>query len=204
MRPCGLNIYISFQSFICVFLWPCWFSGKINETVVVILFKKNVDEIKLIGVISSRQTDCVSHPDVYKRQEGVSGTELHRRLSTQYGDNILLKRTVYEWIKTFKKGRTSAKNEDRSGRPTSSTTDDIIEEVNKNIRRVTVDEVAYHLQISHGRDWKHPESLLKNKFKSQSSAGNITLTDSGSHKSHTTTAHGGGLNSKSKSQWDAV
>ena len=39
--------------------------------------------------------------------EGVSGAEMHRRLSAQYGNSVLLQWGVYEWIEKFKNGRTS-------------------------------------------------------------------------------------------------
>ena len=34
--------------------------------------------------------------------EGVPRAEIHRRLSTQYGDSALQRRSVCEWIKKFK------------------------------------------------------------------------------------------------------
>ena len=74
--------------------------------------------------------------------ENVSKGEIHRRLSKQYGNNVLPQRSVYEWTKKFKKGRTSIEHEERSGCLTSCTTDTIIEEV-------TISKVAYHLQISY-------------------------------------------------------
>jgi transposase len=36
--------------------------------------------------------------------EGVSGAEIHRRLTEQYGNSVLSQRTVYEWIERFKNG----------------------------------------------------------------------------------------------------
>ena len=43
--------------------------------------------------------------------KGVSGAEIHRRLSAQYGDSVLPQRGVYEWTEKFKNGRTSVKHE---------------------------------------------------------------------------------------------
>ena len=42
--------------------------------------------------------------------EGVKGAEIHARLCTQYGNNALPRRSVYEWIEMFENGRTSSKN----------------------------------------------------------------------------------------------
>lgn len=55
--------------------------------------------------------------------EGLSGAEIHRRLSAVYGSNSLTRGRVYEWIEKFKNGRTSVSDEERSGRPLSSATD---------------------------------------------------------------------------------
>ena len=45
--------------------------------------------------------------------EGVKGIEIQARLCTQYGDNALPRRSVYEWIEMFKNGRTSVMNTER-------------------------------------------------------------------------------------------
>ena len=85
--------------------------------------------------------------------EGVSGAEIHRRLSAQYGNSVLLQRRVYEWIEKFKNGRTNVTHEEEAGRPSTATTDDNNERVRDMVllnRRLTVNEVANHLHISHG------------------------------------------------------
>lgn len=85
--------------------------------------------------------------------EGASGAEIYRRLSAQYGNSVLPQRSVYEWIEKFKNGRTSVTHEEGAGRPSTATTDDNIERVRDMVlldRRVTIDEVANRLQISHG------------------------------------------------------
>ena len=85
--------------------------------------------------------------------EGVKGAEIHARLCTQYGDNTLPRRSVYEWIEMFKTGQPSEMNVERSGRPSTSTTDEKLEEARAIIltdRRVTIEEVALQLGISQG------------------------------------------------------
>ena len=59
--------------------------------------------------------------------EGVRGAEIHRRLSAQYGDSALQRRSVYEWIEKFQHGRTSMKDEERAGHPSTSITDSNVE-----------------------------------------------------------------------------
>jgi hypothetical protein len=39
--------------------------------------------------------------------ENVGGTEIHQRLSTQYGDSVLSQRIVYKWTEMFQNGQTS-------------------------------------------------------------------------------------------------
>ena len=60
--------------------------------------------------------------------EGVTGAEIHRRLSAQYGDSALPRRILYEWIERFQHGRTSVKDEERAGRPSTSITDSNVED----------------------------------------------------------------------------
>jgi hypothetical protein len=48
--------------------------------------------------------------------EGVSGAEIHKRLSAQYGNSVLPQRSVYEWIEKFKNDRTK-KEPDAHPRP---------------------------------------------------------------------------------------
>jgi len=61
--------------------------------------------------------------------EGVKGAEIHARLCTQYGNNAVPRRSVYEWIEMFENGRTSVMDAKRSGWPSTSTTDEKLEEV---------------------------------------------------------------------------
>jgi len=60
--------------------------------------------------------------------EGVTGAQIHQRLLAQYGDSALPRRSVYEWIQKFQEGRTSVKDEERTGRPSTSITDSNVED----------------------------------------------------------------------------
>ena len=85
--------------------------------------------------------------------EGVTGAEIHRRISAQYGDSALPLRSVSERIEKFQHGRTSVKDEERAGRPSTSITDSNVDDARAMIlenRRVTIDELANHFEISHG------------------------------------------------------
>jgi len=56
--------------------------------------------------------------------EGAKPVEIHRRMLTQYGQSSMSQRKVYEWVKRFKSGRTRVADEGRSGRPSTSRTED--------------------------------------------------------------------------------
>ena len=71
--------------------------------------------------------------------EGSSGTKIHQRLLAQYGDNALSKTTVYEWIEKFKTGWTSVKHAEGAGRPSTSTSEEKIEQAQQMILAILED-----------------------------------------------------------------
>ncbi|UYV62628.1 hypothetical protein LAZ67_2001354 [Cordylochernes scorpioides] len=76
-----------------------------------------------------------------------------RMLTVAYGESTLDRSNVYRWYKMFSEGREDVNDEERAGRPSTSTTDEKINEVEKMIlanRRITVREVAEDLNISIG------------------------------------------------------
>ncbi|UYV68052.1 hypothetical protein LAZ67_5002912 [Cordylochernes scorpioides] len=76
-----------------------------------------------------------------------------RMLTVAYGEDTLDRSNVYRWYKMFSEGREDVNDEECAGRPSTSTTDGKINEVEKMIlanRRITVKEVAEDLNISIG------------------------------------------------------
>ncbi|UYV84567.1 hypothetical protein LAZ67_X002630 [Cordylochernes scorpioides] len=76
-----------------------------------------------------------------------------RMLTVAYGEANLDRSNVYRWYKIFSEGREDVNDEERAGRPSTSTTDEKTNEVEKMIlanRRITVREVAEDLNISIG------------------------------------------------------
>ncbi|UYV63726.1 hypothetical protein LAZ67_2005445, partial [Cordylochernes scorpioides] len=74
-----------------------------------------------------------------------------RMLTVAYGEATLDRSNVYRWYKMFSEGREDVNDEKRAGRPSTSKTDEKINEVGKMIlanRRITVREVAEDLNIS--------------------------------------------------------
>jgi transposase len=71
--------------------------------------------------------------------------EIIHRMQPQCGDNCLSRSKIYEWIEHFKKERTSVCDEERSGRPSVSRTENNIQAVEGMVRenrRITVDDMA--------------------------------------------------------------
>jgi hypothetical protein len=66
--------------------------------------------------------------------EGVKPVEIIRRMQAQNGDNCLSRSKIYEWTDHFKKGRTSVCDEDRSGRSSTSRTENKIQAVERMVR----------------------------------------------------------------------
>ncbi|UYV65861.1 hypothetical protein LAZ67_3005737 [Cordylochernes scorpioides] len=74
-------------------------------------------------------------------------------LTVAYGEATLDRSNVYRWYKMFSEGREDVNDEERAGRPSTSTADEKINDVEKMIlanRRITVREVAEDLNISIG------------------------------------------------------
>ncbi|UYV83543.1 TTC21B [Cordylochernes scorpioides] len=72
-------------------------------------------------------------------------------LTVAYGEATLDRSNIYRWYKMFSEGREDVNDEERAGRPSTSTKDEKINEVEKMIlanRRITVREVAEDLNIS--------------------------------------------------------
>ena len=66
---------------------------------------------------------------------GKTFTETLEMLRKAYGDPALSRTTVYEWFKRFKEGRESLDDDERSGRPASSRTDESVEKIRELIRK---------------------------------------------------------------------
>ncbi|KAG5348098.1 MOS1T transposase, partial [Acromyrmex charruanus] len=76
-----------------------------------------------------------------------------RMLTVAYGEATLDRSNVYRWYKMFSEGREDVNDEESAGLPSTSTTDENIDEVKKIVlanRRITVREVAEDLNISIG------------------------------------------------------
>jgi len=67
-----------------------------------------------------------------------------------YGDNVIMKTTVYKCVKRFSEGRESVTDEERSGRPGTSRTEENIAnvcQIMREKRRLTVRSIAEQVNI---------------------------------------------------------
>ena len=84
---------------------------------------------------------------------GKIATECFETLKTAFGEQAVGRSQTFQWFFRFKAGRTSTDDEERSGRPVSSSTSEMIERVRQIIRedcRRTIDEVSMLVGISNG------------------------------------------------------
>ena len=84
---------------------------------------------------------------------GKSGKEIHANLCEACGNNALPFKTGYRWLACFLAGKTDISDEAPSGRPHEATDPyhfEKVKEVLDEDRRLTCDEVAESVGISHG------------------------------------------------------
>ena len=81
---------------------------------------------------------------------GKTGGEIRDMLTEVYGDQAMKKTAVYKWIKRFSEGVESVADEERSGRPVTSRTEENIEKVRRIVRenrRLTVMNISEIVNI---------------------------------------------------------
>jgi hypothetical protein len=89
----------------------------------------------------------------FLNSEGVKPMEIHRRMKVQNGDACLSLQLVYEWTKKFMNGISSVTDCPRPGQAHRAVTPEAIaavEAIVKENRRITVNGIAAHLDMSHG------------------------------------------------------
>jgi len=86
-------------------------------------------------------------------REGVKPNEIHRQMKVQYGDVCLSVQQVYEWTGKLMNGISSVTDSPRPGQAHPVVTPEgiaAVEAIVKENGRVTVNEIAAHLDMSHG------------------------------------------------------
>ncbi|XP_011170180.1 protein GVQW3-like [Solenopsis invicta] len=84
-------------------------------------------------------------------KNGFNGTKSLEILGNCFDNDILKKTTVYDWYKRFKSDRGSIKDDERSGRPSTSKTDKNINKVREMlINNCRLRKLAEDLNIAYG------------------------------------------------------
>ncbi|UYV67987.1 hypothetical protein LAZ67_5002717, partial [Cordylochernes scorpioides] len=108
-----------------------------------------LDRLRFLPIKKMDQRTCIK----FCVKNEIKCADAFRMLTVEYREATLDRRNVYRWYKMFSEGREDVSDEERAGRPSTSTTDEKINEVEKMIlanRRITVREVAEDLNISIG------------------------------------------------------
>ena len=82
---------------------------------------------------------------------GKTPTEALKLLQEVYGDNTMSRIRLFEWHRRFKEGREEVKDDHRSGRPSTSRTDENVERVIQKVqsnRCLTVRMIADELGMN--------------------------------------------------------
>ena len=82
----------------------------------------------------------------YLYLKGKAGKEIHGELTDVYGSSAPYYAQVKFWVGVFKRGRTSLKDEARSGRPLDATDEEMCKKVRDLVysdSRIQVEEIAH-------------------------------------------------------------
>ena len=76
---------------------------------------------------------------------GKTGSETFEMLKQAFGDSCMSRSRTFEWFGRFRNGRTSTANDNRSGRPSTTTTPSKVEQVRAAVTRIVV--VPYTISV---------------------------------------------------------
>ena len=88
---------------------------------------------------------------------GETPTETFNLLQEVYGDATMSRTRIFDWRKRFREGREDVEDDPKSGRPTTSRTNENVERVREKVRsdrRLTVRMIADELSMNSERVWR--------------------------------------------------
>ena len=88
---------------------------------------------------------------------GKTPTETFNLLQEVYGDATMSRTRIFEWHKRFREGREDVEDDPKSGRPTTSRTNENVECVREKVRsdrHLTVRMIADELSMNSERVWR--------------------------------------------------
>ena len=116
---------------------------------------ESVYAARVVLLFSAKMTELLEQRNCIKicQKLGDSQVETIRKIQRVFGNDAMGIIQVKEWYNRYKDGRTSVESEARSGRPSTSRNDELINQVRTLVmqdRRVTVRELAEEVGISTG------------------------------------------------------
>ena len=123
-------------------------------------FCENLTKLRIFGVFFSLgQRMSVEQRINLKFLVGLgkTPTEALKLLQEVYGDDTMSKTRLFEWHSRFKEGREEVKDDHRSGKPSTSSTDENVERVRQKVRsdrRLTVRMIPDELGMNSERVWR--------------------------------------------------
>ncbi|XP_025153825.1 putative uncharacterized protein FLJ37770 [Harpegnathos saltator] len=86
-------------------------------------------------------------------KNGIKCSEAFKMLKKAFDDDTISQPRVHEWYERFQEGREDIEDDARSGRPSTSTSDENVEKVKETVlanRSITIREVAEEIGTSYG------------------------------------------------------
>ena len=115
--------------------------------------RRRSSSVKMAGPLSTCTKEEQLSVTCFLSSEGVKPIKIHRRMDVQHGDECLSLQKVYEWTRKFMNSISSVTDSSRPGQAHPVVTPEVIaadEATMRENRRVTVNEIAAHPDMSHG------------------------------------------------------
>ena len=115
--------------------------------------RRRSNSVKLADPLATCTKEEQSSVIHFLRSEGVKPIEIHQRMEVQFGDACLSLQQMYKWSRKFLNSVSSVTDSPQPGQAHREATPEAIaavEAIVKENHRVTVHEVAAHLDMSHG------------------------------------------------------